>query len=254
MKKIACVAFLLGILHISSFAQPDYSHYYIVYSSIKKYDLSALWDSDSILTDTREKVSFPEPLGYIGVNFQRFDIHYLSIVKSKRNPYVYDVTGKTRVNNNICTFRGSITILKAILYRQINFPPDREGTVECAVHLYEDSAQAGSGSIEGRLVTDFYLDKNDQIYYSTLEDNADSYCNNQCTARWKSYRTGAIKKCNWGDYRIPESKGLDIGAGVFRVDEKYIQFGWDSYMKAFGTSSPESQKALAREETRWWEK
>jgi hypothetical protein len=238
MKKILGVAFLLGVSYIPTFAQPDYSHYHSFYSYAKAYDLSALWNSDSILTDAGKKVCFPEPLGYIGVNFQRFDIHYLSIVKSKRNPYVYDVTGKTRVNDNICSFRGSITILKAIVYNQLNFPPYREGTVECAVHLYEESAQVGSGSIEGRLKTDFYLDKSDQIYYNTLWDNADSYCNNECIAIWKSYRTGAIKKCNWGDYRIPESKGLDIGAGVFRVDEKFTKFGWDSYMK----------------ETRWWEK
>jgi hypothetical protein len=98
------------------------------------------------------------------------------------------------------------------------------------------------------------LDKRNTIYYSTLEDNADSYCNNQCTGSWKSYKTGAVKKCNWGDYRIPDSKGLDIGAGVFYVDDKYIKFGWKSYRDTYSVNSPVSKSTLEIEEAKWREK
>jgi hypothetical protein len=238
MRKSICI--LLCIITLSSTAQPDYTHYSNFYAAIKNYDLSALWSADSILLDDGEKASFPEPLGYIGVNFQRFYIHYLSIVKSRDDPYTYHVTGKTKVGDNICTFSGSITVTKAIQYNKVNFPPYREGTITCKVRIYEDSAHKGSGSIEGSLDTDFYLGTTHKIFYNTLMDNADSYCNNQCRAVWKSYKTGTVKKCNWGDYRIPDSRGLDVGAGVFCVNEEYIKFGWDSYTKV--------------EDTKWWEK
>src|SRR5262245_57367619 len=80
------------------------------YPSIKDYDLSKLWHSDSLhIEGDGDKISFPEPLGYIGDSFQRFYIHYISVTKNKSNSYQYDVFGKTKVNDNICSFHGTIT-------------------------------------------------------------------------------------------------------------------------------------------------
>lgn len=53
---------------------------------------------------------------------------------------------------------------------------------------------------------------------------------------WTSYKTNIAKKCNWGDYRIPDSSDLDIGTGEFSVNEKYVKNDWLSYM--LESSSP----------------
>ena len=63
------------------------------------------------------------------------------------------------------------------------------------------------------------------------------------------------KKSNWGGYRIPESENLDIGAGEFSVDDKYVKNGWENYMLLlgrYGDNSPEIKKAQEKEEEQWW--
>ncbi len=85
---------------------------------------------------------------------------------------------------------------------------------------------------------------------------ADGFSNNQFTGSWTSYKTNASKKCNWGDYRIPECGDLDIGAGEFIVNEKYIKNGWTSYMLENkvpngANINPKVDKKVVKKE--WWE-
>jgi hypothetical protein len=226
--------------------QPS-SDYYI---AIKKHDLSKLWresklrmvDNDNVIID------FPEPLGYIGDDYHRFYIHYNSVSKDLSNPYIYHVTGKTRVNNNVCSFKGTITINKALLYKLSDDKRYKQGQVFCDIIFKEDSTQKGSGVIHGKLVTDWYLDKQGRLFYDTINANADSWCNNQCKAIWTSNFTHKSKKCNWGDFRIPDSKGLDIGAGEFGVSDKYVKNGWLNYHN----SDMGNAKAKAEEKRKWW--
>lgn len=221
------------------------------YQSIARYDLSRLWQADSVFDQDEEKnFAFPEPLGFIGSNYQRFYIHYTSVKKNPQNPYEYLVAGKTRVKNTILPFKGSITVKKARLYKMSDNPLYKEGTLYAEVRLYEDSTAAASGSFQGTLTTDFSIDKKGRIYYNTINSEADSYSNNQCTATWKSYRTGITKKCNWGDFRIPESEALDHGAGAFTVDEKYIHSGWESFVRSY--SADGDSTATAEEDRKWW--
>lgn len=221
--------------------------------------MSSLWKGDSITIEVGpEKSPFPEPLGFIGENYQRFYIHYTSVTKVKDAPYVYKVTGKTRVKNNICNFTGQIRILKAVLYKEpvtSEFSQFKNGSVTCQVTFYEDSTLNGSGVIKGKLFSNFYIDKKGNLFYDALMAVGDGFSNNECTGTWTSYKTGKSKKCNWGDYRIPESGPLDTGAGVFCVAEEFVKNGWKSYQTAWsGTDVSESAKAKARaaEEKEWW--
>lgn len=248
---------LLTVMFATSFsAWSQKTGYTNFYTSIGKYDVSKLWCADSTLDQEEKKYfPFPEPLGFIGTNYQRFYIHYTSVRKSKEDPYRYIVTGKTRVRNNIIPFTGTITITEAVLSKVTDDPLYKEGSLDCTIHFYEDSTLPASGFIAGRLSTDFCLDKKGRLYYDAISIEADGYSNNQCTATWKSYKTATTKKCNWGDFRIPESLALDGGAGVFVVDEKYIRSGWESYVKAYGPSDAteeESKKARAEEDRKWW--
>src|SRR5438552_2903490 len=83
------------------------------YNKVKDYDLSGVFSTDSIIDDANKKYKRPEPLGYIDSIYQRFQIHVMSIAKSKSNPYEYKITGKTKVKENICDFVGRITIINA---------------------------------------------------------------------------------------------------------------------------------------------
>ena len=249
MRNLILLLFFLPMLAAAQpRAQTDF------YQGVKNYDLSGLWRADSILDeDDGGNLPFPEPLGYIGTNFQRFWIHYLSVRKSKTNPWEYEVTGKTRVGENICPFTGTITILKAQLYKGSDLPPYKQGSVVCAIRFFENSTRPGSGSISGTLNTDFCLDSKHRLHYDAIEAAADGYSNNQVTARWKSYKTSLSKKCNWGDFRIPDSRALDGGAGEFTVDEKYVKNGWESYYRSYAGDDAEKAKFQAIEDRKWWE-
>jgi hypothetical protein len=228
MNIVYIFLILLGTLVFPVVATSQQSQSVNYYPVIKSFDLKKLWHADSIqIEGDGENMPFPEPLGYIGDNYQRFYIHYSSVVKS--SAYTYKVTGKTMVKGNICRFSGTIRVVKATLYEESNDPRYKQGSLTCAITFYEDSTQPSTGIIKGRLTTDFCLNSKGNISYNALMAVADGYYNNQCEATWTSYKTGKSKKCNWGDYRIPDCKDLDVGAGVFIANEKYIRSGWGEF-------------------------
>ncbi|UEG53451.1 hypothetical protein LLH06_00470 [Mucilaginibacter daejeonensis] len=225
-------------------------------ASIKRYDLSKLWRADAIVThgsdDIIETEPFPEPLGYIGTDHQRFYIHYTSVRKDTSDPYKYLVQGKTRVKDHICNIKGTITIVKAQLFKGSDDPRYRQGEVVCKVELKEDSAQKHSGMIKGQMISNWCLDKRDNLLYDAINFVADGYCNNQCTAVWTSYTTHQSKICNWGDFRMPNSEQLDTGVGDVYINERFIKNGWQNYVKAYSGDRREAKRAIAEEERKWW--
>ena len=247
--------------------------------SIKRFDLSKLWRSDSIDIPTNEHYAqdkllyygtlterFPEPLGCIGKDNQRFYIHYLTVKKDTGNAARYLVTGKTKVKDSVRNFHGTITIAKAKMSRNpttMIVPKDdnkknevtfKQGIVYCDINFAEDTTTPNSGTITGKLTTRFYLDSAQHIFYDNLNNISDSYCNNQVTAICKRYKTDSVKRCNWGDYRIPACGDLDQGAGGFSPAEKYLMNGWQNYADAYFTvgETPKMKRALAFENLRWW--
>ena len=89
----------------------------------------------------------------------------------------------------------------------------------------------------------------DEIY-----SGVDGYYNNQYEGVWKSYKTNAIKKANFGIGRIPKDNGLDIGSSEFRVDPSKQHLGWDSYMNVMTPNNKNYQRATAEEQREWWRK
>ncbi|MGZ3872196.1 MAG: hypothetical protein ACXVJD_04730 [Mucilaginibacter sp.] len=223
------------------------------------HDLAPLWRNTRLHypESYQQWGPFPEPLGFIGTNYQRFYIHYTSIIKDPKNSYRYNVKGKTRVRNHICRFTGVITVLKARLFSATNaeYPQYREGDVACSVELWEDSSQPGSGHIAGKLITRWFLDKKNNIQYNTLDASSDGFDNNQCTAAWTAYHGGITKTCNWGDFRIPDSGNLDVGAGEFHVNEKYQSSGWQNYNRITAENKQDKsvKPAKAEEQRKWWQ-
>lgn len=217
------------------------------YSGIKDYDLGCLWIADSIAGEENEngsgaKVKNAEPLGYIDTNYQRFYIHFISATKKKDNPYEYMVLGKTRIKNTTCDFQGIIRVNSADISASEAIPGFREGNVYCEVMFYEDKKQIGSGFIKGKSSSGFVIDNKGNLHYNALGLVADGFDNNQFECTWTSYRTKRSKKCNWGDYRIPDSFNFDFGTGEFFPNPVYLKNGWEDFAK-------DGQRV---EEKIWW--
>ncbi|RTQ49000.1 hypothetical protein EJV47_15535 [Hymenobacter gummosus] len=248
---------LLVLLTLTSRAQnpPPGVDYY---AALKSQNLASLWLATRRThpdAQMGKPAVFPDPIGFIGPNYQRFYLHYTSIKKDPANPYVYRVAGKTRVKNNVCAFTGTITVLKARLYKAPNaeYPQFREGELTCRVELAEARSQPGSGTIRGTLTTYFYLDAQQRPQYNLLEMHADGFSNNECRGTWTSYATGQSKKCNWGDFFIPDAGPLRFSDTEFQIAEPYRANGWQTYQLALiGDDNEATRKARAEEQRAWW--
>jgi hypothetical protein len=162
--------------------------------------------------------------GFIGNDFQRIRIKIISIKKDAVCADVYRVYGKSMVKNNIDEFNGFITITTISEVKPMNYGVDDnlknkgykgEYVISGNYNFKENSNQPHSGVFKGSFHSKFYLDKNSDMHYDDIESYSDGYSNNTFVGTWVSYNKKQSKTCNWGDYRIPNSGGFDVGAVSF---------------------------------------
>lgn len=228
------------------------------YDKMKTYNLSSLWTSGSLIKAEFEEedageIFRPEPIGYIGDDFQRFHIHFISIIQNWNNKTEYFISGKTKVKENICNFNGVLNVRAIRLFQPSDSKKYRQGIITGDYIFFEDSMQKGSGMFKGVFTSYFILDKQGKLHYDALSLIADGYKNNQFEGTWKSYATGKEKKCNWGDYRIPDSRSFDVGTAEFNPDPVYYDKGWENYQHLFESTSL-GEEARKKEEQTWWKK
>lgn len=190
--------FLFTILIFATKASPQNGKQLDFINDIKGYNLSDVWLADSILSIWEEDNSVArfqrsETLGFIGADYQRFYIKFISAIKVPDNPNEYLVYGKTRVKNNLCAFQGTIKIGKAVLTTSDKPGQFKRGNVVCNVVLYEDMKQPGSGTITGHLQTNFIINEHNHILYDGTHFPSDGFANNQFIGTWTSYKNGTKK-------------------------------------------------------------
>jgi hypothetical protein len=178
-------------------------------------------------------------LGFIGSDYERLRIVFTKIEQSDRTRGIFHVSGYSIVKGGRCDFSGSITIRKIIIEPPFNYSDDErpemagrvaEGKFIASYRLEETPSQKNAGAFSGSMEMDWYTDHRGQIKYDDLDIESDGYSNNQYTGIWTAYaRPDLHKTANWGEYRIPNSGDLDVGAGGFYPDEKYKHNGWDDY-------------------------
>lgn len=225
------------------------------FDEIKNHDISSLWTSDSIEIENEGRIiKRPQSIGYIGGNYQRFHIRFISAIQNPNNSYEYLIYGKTKVNDNVCSFQGRIGISESRIYAEGDIPSIKQGYVKGYYEFFEDPNNKGSGILTGTFKTNFFIENNGEIKYDALMFVADGYDNNQFEGTWISYVNPKSKKCNWGDFRIPDSRGLDIGAGEFSPWDKFDNYGWENYNLGheYSSNTPEAIAARKKENEEWW--
>jgi hypothetical protein len=203
-----------------------------IISEIEDYDFSEIW------TEFQHA-----RYGFIGKNYQRIQIHFISIIKNQDNPLEYLVYGKSKVGNNICEFSGTMSPLHARYYKEFDVDTLKQGFLLSKCELFENPKQSYSGEFKGILKSNWYITTKGNIKYDDLQLAADSYSNNGFVGTWKNYKSKEEKTCNWGEFRIPFSGDLDIGVAEFHPNKKYLQYGWsDSLPNPFDSKEIEE----------WW--
>jgi len=179
-------------------------------------------------------------LGFIGQDYRRIRIYFTSIMKDTINQEKYLIKGISVVGNNICNFDGKISIEQVREYKSMHYGLDNkyensgiksQGILIGKYKFEENSEQNYTGIFEGIMTLKWYVDRFGIIHYDRIEWFSDRYRNNQYVGIWSDSKNGAKKICNWGECRIPFSGDLDVGAGEFSPNEKYLNKGWKE-MKA----------------------
>ncbi len=246
-----CLIFFSG----NGYAQKSGNNYF---TQIKNQNLANIFLVKNIKVENDKNVfesqARPELLGFIGNDHQRFYIHFTSMLKNPQNPYQYTVQGKTKVRETVRPFKGTITVRSANIRKaQDMYPGYQSGYATCDVTLYEDHQLSATGSITGQLTITYMISPKKQFLYNTLNYQSDNFSNNQFRGQWTSYKTKTSKICNFGDFRIPDSGDLDIGAGEFSPDPKYFHKGWKYYiLSRYGETEIDSDLGKKEERREWW--
>lgn len=212
----------------------------------QQYDFSPLW-----LSTNNENV-----FGFIGDNYQRLRIKLLTARPDPQQPGCYLVTGKSKVGQNILPFQGTVKLLHVreafklpLGLDGVPVPAMKAGIILAEYELREPTNQPNTGVFKGVLHSNWYLNRSGKIQYDDIEKHSDAFVNNQCVGTWESNKTKQVKRCNWGDYRIPMCGDLDQGAGEFSPTDKYVANGWKSYQKAWLENNAAARK---QEVGIWW--
>lgn len=250
--------FLLIVLILfvaSSYGQE--SPYTNFFTEIKKYDLSTILTADSIVAEDgdspKDVVKRAEPIGYIGDDYQRLIIRFISVIQNQNNKYAYFVYGKTKVNEKVRNFQGTITIKEASIAINLDFPAYKQGHAVCDVQFYEDKKLTSTGRFKGTMTIGFVIDENKLFRYDATLFSTDGFTNNEFSGQWISYKTNVPKVCSFGDYRFPDRGDLDIGASEFMPSSKYIKNGWSDYMINKYEDAMDLEKDRKRIKVAWWQ-
>ncbi|MGM0588955.1 MAG: hypothetical protein ACQETE_11095 [Bacteroidota bacterium] len=224
---------------------------------VTNHDLSHLWLTEKPISYDSTKFIRPEPVGYLGDDYQRFFIHFTSVIQDQRNKLEYFAYGKTKLKNRIKSFQGKISIDSTLYLEDPVSSNTKEGKIIGSYLFFEDPTINNAGQYEGRFKT-FVSLKSDSILYSTYLFGADGYNNNQFEGTWNKYSKSKNIVCNWGDFRIPDREGFDIGAGQMGVHSDYVDNGWNNFeIATFPIVRNDREKkmrerAREKEAEEWW--
>jgi hypothetical protein len=198
-------------------------------------------------------------VGFIGADYQRIFVKLISVIKDANQPDRYLVYGKSMVKGNVCDFQGFIQLEQVRKLKEMHFGVDgtwkdkgirAQGMALAKYQFFENPSQKHVGIFEGVACMFWYLDQEGKLRYDDIElEISDGYRNNQFVGTWRGYGNATGKPCHWGDYRIPRSGKLDVGAGEFSPSSEYLAKGWQRYHDAYWGYSENAKK---EEETEWW--
>lgn len=215
------------------------------------------------------KSGYDAVVGFIGPHCQRLQIRILSVRRDTANPARYYLTGNARVLGHVSSFSGILVLAQARELRQLAHNGEaaseaamrafrlarHEGFVLGNYELRENSELPKSGVFRGVARLNWYVDNHNRLHYDEVYGEGDGFCNNQFVGTWTSYATKKQLRCNWGDFRIPNARDFDIGAGEFSPADKYLAYGWQDVRDCSfgGASEARSAAACRRERQIWWQ-
>lgn len=214
--------------------QDTLNNYIITY--LENNDVGFLWQGS---------ISQDERIGFIGEEYERIRIHFNSVIRNYDNPFEYFIYGKSKVQDNVCEFQGSLIITEVSYLKDEKYPETNTAYIAGDYVLVEDPACLHSGIFRGDFISFVYLGEDLTLYYNDLDTESPSFSNNLFTGEWFHYESDLIQVCNWGDKRIPGAADLDIGRLSFKPSFRFYKNGWENYEE-------EEQAEASEDFIPWW--
>ena len=185
------------------------------------------FDFSGILTDTRAKF-----LGYIGADYHRLHINFSSVKKASNTKYI--VSGEYKITADARPFNGEIQIIKIKKYVNLNYGVDdfMKGKINAQGIALASYILKGDGGFQakGQMLMKWYINSDQRLAYDDILEDEDMHANDLFCGECKVGKT-QTKPCAWWHYRIPNSGDLDVGAGEFSPNTKYLNNGWSDFNK-----------------------
>ncbi len=223
----------------------------------EEYNISHILLSEFPISYEDREIQRAEPVGYFGKNYQRFFIHFISVIQNPARKSEYLIYGKNKLKGKISKFQGILKIETLEIFKEESDEGLKEGIIKGTYQFFEDPKESGNGIFEG-VFKSYIMLQNDQINYNTVYWYADGFENNQFEGTWVSYKSQTSYVCNWSDYRVPNRRGFDKGAGQMSVASSYIENGWENFQLAnFPVATSEKHRkqieaAKKKEAEEWW--
>ena len=167
--------------------------------------------------------------GVIGDKGQRIQMKFIEIVR--KDSLTYTITGRSRVNKNICDFKGYV---KIELVRESGMNVEDgdadyyTGEILGTYYFEEDKSQAHTGIFKGRFSSKFLISEG-EIRLDKGWNSANELTD--FIGEWQEYGKSDAKKCNFG-IGLPEFFRYNEN-GIFIFDSKFINMGWNNYVYAY---------------------
>jgi len=147
------------------------------------------------------------------------------------------------MNKNKRTFKGTFSLQSHYKFTEPTFEEplkngDIEGFSTFSYQLTEDEKLSATGIFKGKVLLCWAISNKGNLEYNDFYEGADPYFNNAFIGTWTSKQTQKTQQVSWAYYRVPCSGDLDIGAGEFIPNKKYLKYGWDEFINEMKTQYP----------------
>lgn len=170
--------------------------------------------------------------GVFDTTYHRIQFHFSKVERNPEDSCSYLISGANRLKGLVTTFNGVITIKRIIVHPGNIYQPEKPSEDQLVdyfgtYYLAEEKNLNGSGEFTGSFHCQLTLRQN-LLFDDLIEYMGDGFSNFIFQGTWKSYNSQDVKKCIWGQGRLPDTNDFNQGDGDRVVNNKYQHNGWDS--------------------------
>ncbi|MBK6263401.1 hypothetical protein JKA74_00025 [Marivirga sp. S37H4] len=191
------------------------------------------WDLSNILSNQTQINPLSTYIGVFGPKYRRIDFHLMASKKEG----TYEVTGKSKLGNNIQNLNGEFNLRK-VFYRKQDYISD---TLYIGVFDYilrEPGLKEGDGEFRGTFSVVFYRINNQIQIFKTSSGDEPNFTNTFVGA-WKRYNSDVERTVIFSFHpaglyeRLPYCEPLystkDMNDDFTIIKEEFIQYGWEDF-------------------------